>query len=74
MFSSILQAIVAIPKIISFLKEIFVMVQSIQDKLRLDRIKDANEKGQTSEIEEQLGATNPGGPSGIDGVIVRPKK
>jgi hypothetical protein len=74
MFSSILQALIALPKIFEFLKSVFEAVQSIRDKQRLEEAKDANDKGNTSQLEESLGHTKPGSPSGIDGVIVRPKK
>lgn len=74
MLSTIFQVIIALPKIISMLKEMFLAIEKMQDAKRLEAAKKANNDGNNIELEKQLGSVGAGNPSGIDGAILRPKK
>ena len=73
MLSLILQALIALPKVFSILREAFVAIRKLQDQRRLEDAKKANNEGDTSELEKKLGASDPGAPSGIPGSVVRNK-
>lgn len=74
MLSTILQVLIALPKILQYIKEAFNFMQKLQDADRLRKAKEANEARDNIELEKQLGSTTPGGADNVPGSILRPKK
>jgi hypothetical protein len=70
----ILQAIAAIPKILTMLQSLWGSIRKMQqDNLSRD-VQKAISDGDTKKAEELIGSPTAGKPSNLDGVIMRPKK
>lgn len=74
MFSTILQVLIALPKILQYIKEAFNFMQKMQDEASLRKAKEANHARDNIELEKQIGSTSPGSADAVPDSILRPKK
>lgn len=71
MIQLIIEALIALPKIIGLFKELFSSIKKMKDESNSKEISEGLKNGDNIKVEKAMGHSSPGAPSGLPGAELR---